>query len=63
MSWKPMQFNKSKLALYKLSIYFNSWLYVSNKMERFSYKDGVVYLGVVYVSKFLKEELHNLGYR
>ena len=52
MSWKPMQFNKSKLALYKLSIYFNSWLYVSNKMELFSYKDGVVYLGVVMYQNF-----------
>ena len=35
--------NKCKLALYKLSIHFKSslkWLYISSKMEHFSYKGG-----------------------
>ena len=41
------QLNKSKLALYKLSIHFNShlkWLCMSNKTERCNYKGGVVYV-------------------
>ena len=35
--------NKSKIALYRLLLYCNSWLkqlYISNKMEQFSYIDG-----------------------
>ena len=41
--------NRSKLALYKLLLYFNSHLkqlFRSNKTEHFSYKGGVAYLGV-----------------
>ena len=54
------QCDKSKLALYKPSIHFNSclkWLYISNKMERFRYKSGVVYMSVIYILRHLKGEL------
>ena len=32
-------------------------MYISNKTEHFSYKDGVVYMGVVHVSRCIKEKL------
>ena len=50
--------NKSKLALYCVGCYFHFWshlkqLYISNKMERFSCKDGYG----IRLSRYLKEEL------
>ena len=53
--------NNTKLVLNKLLIHFNSYLkqmYISNKTEWFSYKVGVVYVGVhILVSRHLKEEI------
>ena len=52
---------KTKLVLNKLLIHFNSYLkqmYINNKTEWFSYKVGVVYVGVhILVSRHLKEEI------
>ena len=51
--------NKRKLALYKPLFHFYSHLkqlYMSNKTERFSYKVGVVCMGM-HISRGLKEEL------
>ena len=53
------QSNKSKLVLYKPLLLFYSHLkqpYISNKTKCFSYKVGVVHVGV-HVSRCLKEEL------
>ena len=44
-----IQPNESKLALYKPLLHFNSQLkqlYISSKMECFSYKEGVTDMGV-----------------
>ena len=53
--------NNTKLMLNELLIHFNSYLkqmYINNKTEWFSYKEGVVYVGVhILVSRHLKEEL------
>ena len=53
--------NNTKLVLNKLLIHFNSYLkqmYINNKTEWFSYKVGVVYVGVhILVSRHLKEEI------
>ena len=53
--------SKTKLVLNKLLIHFNSYLkqmYINDKIEWFSYKVGVVYVGVhILVSRHLKEEL------
>ena len=45
--------NKSKLAFYKLLLYFNSQLLSSDKMGRFNCKGGCG----IHVSRHLKEEL------
>ena len=52
--------NKSKLALYKRLLYWNSHLkqlYISNKVERFSYKGGCGVCVCVCIPRRLKEEL------
>ena len=52
--------NKSKLAVYMLSILFNSslkWLYISSKMEHFIYKGGC---GVTCIEGFKRRA--RLGY-
>ena len=53
--------NNTKLVLNKLLIHFNSYLkqmYINNKTKWFSYKVGVVYVGVhILVWRHLKEEL------
>ena len=53
--------NNTKVVLNKLLIHFNSYLkqmYINNKTEWFSYKEGVVYVGVhILVSRHLKEEI------
>ena len=48
------QDNKSKLVLYKPLFHYNSYLkqlYISNKIECFIIKLGVVYRGIVHISK------------
>ena len=53
--------NNTKLVLNELLIHFNSYLkqmYISNKTEWFSNKEGVVYVGVhILVLRHLKEEI------
>ena len=50
--------NKSKLVLYVSAITFTlKQLYVSNKRNTSVTKVGVVYVDVVHVSRYLKEEL------
>ena len=56
---------KGKLELYKPSTPFNSclkWLYTCNEMKHFSYKGGVLYMGIIYTSKTFKRRV-DLGYR
>ena len=56
--------NKSKLALYKPLLYFCSdlkQLYISNKMERFSYKGGCDVHGRTCIEAFKRRA--GLGYR
>ena len=56
--------NKSKLVLYKLLLYCNSCLkqlYVSNKTERFSNKDGCGIHGYTHIEVFKGRA--GLGYR
>ena len=55
--------NKSKLALYKPLLHFYSHLkqlYISNKMERFSYKGGCGVLGCICIKAFRRKAC--LGY-
>ena len=50
--------NKSKQVLYKPLIHFNSCLKQlcrSNKTERFSYKGGVVHVGIICILRSLKK--------
>ena len=58
------QSHKIKLVLYKPSIHFNSrlkQLYISNKMERFSYKGGCGVCGHTHIKVFKRRA--GLGYR
>ena len=62
--------NKSKLSLYSHSFHFNSHLkqlYISNKMEQFSYKDRCGIHGYTHIKVFkIRDGLGNrqiaLGY-
>ena len=56
--------NKSKLGLYKPSFHFYShvkWLYISNKLECFSYKGGCGVHGRARIEAFKTRA--DLGYR
>ena len=58
------QASKSKLMLWKPWIHFNSHLtqlYISNKTERFSYKDGCAMHGCMHIEMFKRRA--GLGYR
>ena len=59
-AWHENQPNKDKLALCIPSVHFNSslkWLYISNKMDYCSYKDGC---GVMHGEAFKRRA--SLGY-
>ena len=53
--------NKSKTALYKPLPHFYSQVYISNKMEHFSYKGGCGIHGCTCIETFKRRA--SLGYR
>ena len=61
IAYHRKQPNKSKLALYKPLLCSNKQLYISNKPEWFSYKDGCGVCGHTHIKAI--KNIAGLGYR